>query len=96
MKYFNEQIETADRDTIREIQLQRLKKQVRFTYDNVPHYRKKLDGAGFSPDDIKTLEDIRHIPFSTKTDMRDNYPYGLFAVPMKKIVRIHASSGTTG
>lgn len=96
MKYFNEQIETADRDTIREIQLQRLKKQVRFTYDNVPHYRKKLDDAGFSPDDIKTLEDIRHIPFSTKTDMRDNYPYGLFAVPMKKIVRIHASSGTTG
>lgn len=96
MKYFNEQIETADRDTIREIQLQRLKKQVRFTYDNVPHYRKKLDDAGFSPDDLKTLEDIRHIPFSTKTDMRDNYPYGLFAVPMKKIVRIHASSGTTG
>lgn len=96
MKFYNEQIETADRETIRALQLKRLKKQVRFTYDNVPHYRKKLDGAGFSPDDIKTLEDIRHIPFSTKTDMRDNYPYGLFAVPMKKIVRIHASSGTTG
>ena len=96
MNYYDRQIETADREQLRQVQLARLQKQVRFTYENVPHYKQKLDNAGFHPDDLQTLEDIRHIPFSTKADMRDNYPYGLFAVPMKRIVRIHASSGTTG
>ena len=96
MRFYDEQIETASREQIRAIQLQRMKKQISFTYQNVPHYKKKMDAAGVHPDDIRKLEDIRYIPFSTKVDMRDNYPYGLFAVPMEKIVRIHASSGTTG
>lgn len=96
MKFYNEAVETASREQIREIQLSRLQKQVKFTYDNVPHYRKKLDAAGVKPGDIQTLADIQYIPFSTKQDMRENYPYGLFGVPMKQIVRIHASSGTTG
>ena len=92
MNYYDRQIETADREQLRQVQLARLQKQVRFTYENVPHYKQKLDNAGFHPDDLQTLEDIRHIPFSTKADMRENYPNGLFAVPMKRIVRIHASS----
>ena len=96
MRFYDEQIETASREQIRAIQLERMKKQIRFTYDNVPHYKKKMDDAGVHPDDIQKLEDIQHIPFSTKVDMRENYPYGLFAVPMEKIVRIPASSGTTG
>lgn len=84
------------RAKIREIQLERLRYTVRYCYENVPFYKKKLDDAGVAPDSIKTLDDIRRIPPTTKADLRDNYPFGLFAVPMKKIVRIHASSGTTG
>lgn len=93
---WNEKIETASREEIKNIQLERLKKQVRYAYDHVPFYREKFDGIGLSPDDIQTLSDITKIPFTIKSDLRDHYPYGLFAVPMRDIVRIHASSGTTG
>lgn len=93
---WNEKVETAPREEIRAIQLERLKNQVRFSYENVPFYKKKFDEIGLKPEDIKTLDDIRKIPFTVKSDLRDNYPYGLFGVPMKDIVRIHASSGTTG
>ena len=79
-----------------EIQLERLKWVVGYCYDNVPFYHKRLSQAGVTPDKIKVLSDVQYIPFTTKEDIRDNYPYGLFATPMKNIVRIHASSGTTG
>lgn len=93
---WNERMECASRDEIRAVQLERLKSTVARCYNNVAHYRKKLDEAGVHPDDIKTLDDIRKIPFTVKDDLRDNYPYNLFAVPMREVVRIHASSGTTG
>lgn len=93
---WNEQIETASREQIREIQLERLQKQVSHAYHNVPFYKKQFDALGLLPEDIKTLEDIRKIPFTVKDDLRDHYPYGLFAVPKSEVVRIHASSGTTG
>ena len=94
--FFQKDAETMPRAKIREIQLERLRYTVRYCYENVPFYKKKLDDAGVAPDSIKTLDDIRRIPPTTKADLRDNYPFGLFAVPMKNIVRIHASSGTTG
>lgn len=94
--FFQKELETMSRSKIEEIQLERLKYTVRYCYDRVPFYKKKLDDAGVTPDQIKTLDDIRRIPPTTKADLRDNYPFGLFAVPMKDIVRIHASSGTTG
>lgn len=94
--FFQKDIQTMSRDEIERIQLERLKKLVKYCYDNVPFYHKKLDEAGVSPDDIKSLKDIERIPFTTKADMRENYPFGLFAVPTQKITRIHASSGTTG
>lgn len=93
---WNEKIECASREEIEAIQLARLRSTVERCYYNVEHYRQKLDAAGVKPDDIKTLDDIRRIPFTVKDDLRDNYPYKLFAVPMKDVVRIHASSGTTG
>ena len=94
--FFQKDAETMPRAKIREVQLERLRYTVRYCYENVPLYKKKLDDAGVTPDSIKTLDDIRRIPPTTKADLRDNYPFGLFAVPMKDIVRIHASSGTTG
>ena len=93
---WNEKVECASRDEIKAIQLERLKSTVERCYHNVPHYRKKLDEAGVKPEDIRTLDDIRRIPFTVKDDLRENYPYKLFAVPMKEVVRLHASSGTTG
>ncbi len=93
---WNESMECASRDEIESIQLERLKKTVERCYNNVEHYRKKLDAAGIKPADIRTLKDIRKIPFTVKDELRKNYPYKLFAVPMKEVVRIHASSGTTG
>ncbi|HEY4546731.1 MAG TPA: phenylacetate--CoA ligase PaaK [Pedomonas sp.] len=89
-------IETASRDEIAALQLERLKWSVHHSYENVAFYRQKLDAKGVHPDDIRSLEDIRLLPFTTKADLRDNYPFGLFAVPKEKVVRIHASSGTTG
>ena len=88
--------ETMSREEIESIQLARLKDTVRRVYESVPAYRRKMDEAGVKPEDIKTLKDLEKLPFTTKQDMRDNYPYGLFAVPLKKLRRIHASSGTTG
>ncbi|MGI5894980.1 MAG: phenylacetate--CoA ligase family protein [Candidatus Merdivicinus sp.] len=94
--FFQKDLETMPREKIREIQLERLKWVVNYCYENVPFYHKRLDEAGVQPDKIKQLSDVQYIPFTTKEDIRDTYPYGLFAQPLKKIVRIHASSGTTG
>jgi phenylacetate-CoA ligase len=91
-----EAIETASRDEISALQLQRLQWSVRHTYDNVPHFRKKCEEKGVHPEDLKTLSDLAKFPFTTKIDLRDNYPFGLFAVPMNQVARVHASSGTTG
>src|SRR5659263_587776 len=93
---WNEQIECMGKEEIQLLQLKRLKEVVNRAYKNVPFYRKKFDEIGLKPEHIKTLKDIEKIPFTTKNDLRDNYPYDLFAVPMKEIVRLHASSGTTG
>ncbi len=94
--FFQKEIETMPRKQLEALQLERLKHTVDYCIKNVPFYTKRLTEAGISADKIKTLSDIQYIPFTTKADIRDNYPFGLFAVPMKKIVRIHASSGTTG
>lgn len=89
-------IETAPREEIAALQCYRLIRMVRRVYENVPFYRKKLDEMGIQPGDIRTLDDLRRLPFTYKQDLRDNYPYGLFAVPQAQLARIHASSGTTG
>lgn len=93
---FSPEIETINRKKLRELQLERLRYIVAYAYDNVPMYKKRFDEIGLKPSHIRTLKDIELIPYTTKDDLRDNYPFGLFAVPMKKIVRLHASSGTTG
>ena len=89
-------VERASREEIRALQRERMAKVQRHAYDNVPHYRRSFDAAGVSPDDFKDLPDIAKFPFTVKTDLRDNYPFGLLAVPQEKIARIHGSSGTTG
>lgn len=88
--------ETLPREALEAIQLRRLQTTLQRVYATVPFYRKRFDDVGFKPSDLKRLEDLRRVPFTTKQDLRDNYPYGLFAVPMENVVRIHASSGTTG
>lgn len=93
---YNPDIETMDREKLASLQLERLKATVKHCEDKVPFYRKKLRDAGISWKDIKTLDDVEKLPFTTKSDLRDNYPFGMFAVPTRDIVRIHASSGTTG
>lgn len=93
---FSPEIEKIDRKTLREMQLERLKYTVHYAYENVPMYRRRFDEIGLRPEHIRTLKDIELIPYTTKDDLRENYPFGMFAVPMKKIVRLHASSGTTG
>ena len=93
---WNKQSECMDDVTKKALQSERLVKLVRYVYDNVPFYRARMDSIGVSPDDIRSIDDIVKLPFTTKDDLRDNYPFGLFAVPQKDIVRIHASSGTTG
>jgi len=93
---WNESIECMDRESLRKIQSIRLKKIVDYVYHNTPFYRKKMQEMGVTPDDINSIDDIVKLPFTTKHDLRDNYPFGLCAVPMSQIVRIHASSGTTG
>lgn len=89
-------IEIASRDEISALQLERLKWSVRHAYDNVPHYRASFEAKGVHPDDLHTLEDLAKFPFTLKQDLRDNYPFGMFAVPREQVNRIHASSGTTG
>jgi len=91
-----EAIETASVDELRALQLARLKDTLRRAFDRVPHYRRKLEAAGVHPDDLRRLDDITKFPLTTKDDLRANYPFGMLAVPMDEIVRIHASSGTTG
>lgn len=88
--------ETLSRKEIEKLQLDRLKKTVKLNYEKVPAYRVKMDDAGLKPEDIKSLDDLKRLPFTSKQDLRDNYPFGLFTVPKKELVRIHASSGTTG
>ena len=94
--FFQKEIETLPRSRIEALQLERLKHIVSYAYDNVPFYRRRMDETGVKPKDIVTLSDVAKLPFTTKDDFRANYPYGLFARPMRDIVRIHASSGTTG
>jgi phenylacetate-CoA ligase len=91
-----EPIETASLDELRALQLQRLQWSLAHAYKNVAHYRSKLDAAGVRPEDLRTLDDLARFPFTTKADLRDTYPFGMFAVPREQVVRIHASSGTTG
>jgi phenylacetate-CoA ligase len=91
-----EPIEQASRDELQALQLQRMKWSLQHAYDNVPHYRKKYDAAGVHPGDLKQLSDLAKFPFTTKLDLRDTYPYGMIATPMRDVVRVHASSGTTG
>ena len=93
---WNEEYETLPREALEVLQLKRLQNQVERVYASVPYYRQKMDDAGVLPGDIKTLADIQKLPFTTKEDLRKNYPFGLFAVAMERVVRIHASSGTTG
>ncbi|HOI65852.1 MAG TPA: phenylacetate--CoA ligase [Thiomonas arsenitoxydans] len=91
-----EPIETASRDEIASLQLDRLRWTLHHAYENVPHYRRAFDAKGVHPDDLHSLEDLAKFPFTAKSDLRDNYPFGMFAVPRERIVRVHASSGTTG
>jgi phenylacetate-CoA ligase len=91
-----ESIETASVDELRSLQLTRMRQSLHHAYDHSPVYKKKFDDHGVHPDDLATLEDLGRFPFTTKDDFRDNYPFGLFAVPMEDVVRVHASSGTTG
>ena len=93
---WNESVECMDREQLREIQSRRLVKMAEYVYHNTPFYRKKFQEMGLEPGDIKSIDDIVKLPFTNKLDLRDNYPFGLAAVPMSQIVRIHASSGTTG
>ena len=95
-RIYNPKYECMSRDELSTLQSERLKAVVRREYDNVPMYRARMDEAGIKPEDIRTVEDIRHLPFTQKTDLRDNFPYGLFAAPQRDIVRIQGSSGTTG
>ncbi len=94
--FFDRETETMPRSQIEQVQLERLKWVVKHCYENVEFYHHRLNAAGVTPDKIKTLSDIQYIPYTTKADLRDNYPFGMFGASMKKIVRIHASSGTTG
>ena len=91
-----EPIETASRDEITTLQIRRLRATLQHAYDNVPHYRRAFDAKGVHPEDLKSLADLSKFPFTVKSDLRDNYPFGMFAVPRTQVARIHASSGTTG
>ncbi len=95
-QYFQKEIECASRDEIIAIQNKKLKEQVQHVWDNVPYYRKKMEKKGVTPEDIQTIEDLHKLPFLSKKDLRDAYPYGLMGVPKDQVVRIHSTSGTTG
>lgn len=94
--YYNKAVETMPREKLRELQGQRLAATVKRVYENNPVYKKKFDAVGIKPEDIRSVDDLKHLPFTYKQDLRDNYPFGLFSAPMDEVVRIHASSGTTG
>ena len=93
---WNEEFETLPREALEALQLKRLKATVERVYETVPFYKKKFDELGVKPSHVKTLKDLQLLPFTIKNDLRDNYPFGLFSVPMEQVVRVHASSGTTG
>ena len=93
---WDEEFETLPREALEALQLKRLTATAERVYATVPFYKKKFDESGVKPSDIKSLKDLNRLPFTTKLDLRDSYPFGLFAVPMEQVVRIHASSGTTG
>lgn len=95
-RYFQPEIETMPRDELADLQLERLKWSVKHAYDNIDLYRERFDAEGVKPEDIKSLEDLQKFPFCVKQDMRDSYPFGMFALDKKDVARIHASSGTTG
>ena len=94
--YWEDEVETLSRDRLEKLQLERLKKTLSNAYENVDFYKKSFDDAGIDPDSFNSMDDLRKIPFTTKDDLRKNYPFGLFARPMDEVVRIHSSSGTTG
>ena len=94
--YYQQEIECASREEIRKLQDEKLKSQVQHVWDNVPYYRKKMEEAGVSPEDIQSVDDLSKLPFLSKADLREAYPYGLLGVPLKDCVRIHSTSGTTG
>lgn len=96
MSYWDEKMETMDKESLKRIQSERLKDTVERVYKNVPYYRDKMKAAGITSADINSVDDLFKLPFTLKTDLRDNYPFGTFALPLKDIVRVHASSGTTG
>ena len=93
---YNDEYETLPREALKALQLKRLQQVINRVYHGVGFYKKSFDKAGVTPDDLKTLDDLERFPFTTKQDLRDNYPFGMFAVPMSNVVRLHASSGTTG
>ena len=94
--YYQQEIECAPREEILKIQDRKLVEQVKHVWENVPYYRKKMEEKGLTPDDIKGVEDLHKLPFLSKYDLREAYPYGLLGVPLKDCVRIHSTSGTTG
>ncbi len=94
--YWQPECECMDREELAQLQLERLESTLNRVYLNVPFYRRKFDEIGFNPDELRSLDDLRRLPVTTKNDLRQNYPYGLFAVPLRDVVRVHASSGTTG
>ena len=96
MAFELEPIEKCSEKELKSLQLERLRWSLKHAYENVPHYRRKFDAAGVKPEDCRSLADLARFPFTTKADLRENYPFGMFAVPMERVVRIHASSGTTG
>ena len=93
---FDPDVETMPREALTTLQTTRLKQTLQRAYNNVPHYKKKFDAVGVKPSDFKSLADIGRFPFTSKSDLRDNYPFGMFAVPRDQVLRVHASSGTTG
>ena len=95
-KYYQEEIECMEHSKLEELQLERLRDVAVRCYENIPLYKQRFDEAGVDPYHIESLEDIKKFPFTVKQDMRDAYPFGLFAVPRSECVRVHASSGTTG
>jgi phenylacetate-CoA ligase len=94
--FWNKEIETLPKEKLRELQLKRIKEVVKYAYEHIPYYQKKFKEVGLNPEDIRTLEDIKYIPFTSKADLREVYPFGMFAVSLSEIVEIHSSSGTTG
>ena len=94
--YYQPEIECASHEEIVRIQNEKLVKQIRRVWDNVPYYRKKMEDKGVTPDDIQSIDDLHKLPFLSKEDLRESYPDGLLGVPQKDVVRIHSTSGTTG